>query len=242
MKTLLASLILFSNLALFAAAPPAPATAVTGKVIETIESGGYTYLLVQQVDQKTWIATKPVKVTTGDTVRVTDGQLMKDFPSKTLNRTFDWILFTSAVEINGQAANPSAALPPGHPALPGAAPAAAPHAERSAGLEVKPGTVEKLPGGYTVAQCYAEKKKLQGQTIQIRGVVVKFNAEIMGKNWIHLRDGTGTAEANDLTLTTTATVKPGDTVVAKGRLVCDKDFGYGYKYAVLLEDAEITKP
>ena len=74
----------------------------------------------------------------------------------------------------------------------------------------------------------------------MRGKVVKFTPEIMGKNWIHLQDGTGAAGTSDLTVTTSASAKTGDTVTVKGILVVDKDFGYGYAYDVIIEDAEVT--
>jgi hypothetical protein len=246
-----------------AAAPPAePSTPLplTGKVAETMDAGGYTYLLVQQADRQTWVATTPIALKVGDQVRINDGWTMKDFQSRALKRKFDWILFAQRVEVNGQpAAGAGQALPPGHPPIPGATattPALPPGhpvvsnttaaattlPPATAPIEVKPGTVEKLPGGCTVADCYTKKKELTGQTIQLRGVVVKFSAAIMGKNWAHLRDGTGQEGTDDLTVTTAATLKPGDIVAVKGRLVGDQDFGAGYKYSVLLEDAVVIEP
>ena len=73
----------------------------------------------------------------------------------------------------------------------------------------------------------------------MRGKVVKFSPEIMGKNWIHLQDGTGKEGTNDLTVTTKMMAKVGDTVVISGAVATDKDFGYGYKYGVIIEDADV---
>jgi hypothetical protein len=243
MKNLFTLIFLFANLALLTAAPPPePVTPVPlmGAVLETMESGGYTYLLVEHTGGKIWVAGKPVKLAVGDKVRIADGMLMKGFESRTLKRKFDWILFASAVEVNGQSgAAPAPALPPGHPPLTNALPAVAAHPVPTASIEVKPGAIAKVPGGYTVAECYAQQKKLAGKSIKVRGVVVKFSADIMGKNWAHLRDGTGAAGSNDLTVTTADTVKPGDAVVAEGKLSTNRDFGAGYKYAILLEDATL---
>ncbi|MGW8313899.1 MAG: nucleotide-binding protein, partial [Desulfuromonadales bacterium] len=75
---------------------------------------------------------------------------------------------------------------------------------------------------------------------KVRGKVVKFSPQIMGKNWIHIQDGTGEAGSNDLTVTTNTTANVGDTVVISGTLTADKDFGYGYQYSVLVEDAEVA--
>jgi len=91
-----------------------------------------------------------------------------------------------------------------------------------------------------VAELYAGKKDLNGRKIVIRGRVVKFTPNIMGKHWVHIQDGTGTAESYDLTVTTKDRVKVGDTVVVTGTLTADKNLGSGYFYPVLIEEAAIT--
>ena len=95
-------------------------------------------------------------------------------------------------------------------------------------------------GGQTVGDVYAKKAELSGKQVKIRGKVVKFSPMIMGKNWIHIQDGTGEAGANDLTVTTSAEANTGDTVLISGTLTTDKDFGYGYAYDVIVEEAEVT--
>ena len=92
----------------------------------------------------------------------------------------------------------------------------------------------------TVADIFTKKAELSGKPVKIRGKVVKFSPEIMGKNWIHVQDGTGEAGKNDLTVTTSSTAQIGDTVLITGTLATDKDFGYGYAYDVIIEDAEVT--
>lgn len=93
----------------------------------------------------------------------------------------------------------------------------------------------------TVAEIVTRSAELKDQTVLVRGKVVKYNPEIMGKNWVHLRDGTGSAvdNSNDLVVTTTNEAKIGDTVTAKGIVRTDKDFGSGYSYRVLIEDATL---
>jgi hypothetical protein len=101
--------------------------------------------------------------------------------------------------------------------------------------------IEKAEGGKTVAEVFAEKDQLAGANVVVRGKVVKTNAGVMGKNWLHVRDGSGAEGTNDLTVTT-ASVLPevGSTVVVSGPLTLDKDFGMGYRYDVIIEDAEVT--
>jgi hypothetical protein len=98
--------------------------------------------------------------------------------------------------------------------------------------------VERAAGGKTVAEVFAEKDQLAGKPIILRGKVVKTNANIMGKNWLHVRDGSGAEGTNDLTVTTNGTLpNVGDTVLLTGPVVLNKDFGMGYKYDVMVEDA-----
>ncbi len=101
--------------------------------------------------------------------------------------------------------------------------------------------ITKAEGGKNVFEVYTEKSELANQKVAVRGKVVKTNAGIMGKDWLHVRDGSGEEGKNDLTVTTTAQPLPnvGDTVLVTGTVVLDKDFGMGYQYPVLVEDAEV---
>ena len=101
--------------------------------------------------------------------------------------------------------------------------------------------VEKLAGGLTVADIYGGSGDLAGKTVKLRARVVKFTPNIMGTNWVHLQDGTGTEGTHGLTVTTAAVVQVGDLVVVEGPVTVDKDYGAGYRYAVIIEDAAITK-
>jgi hypothetical protein len=101
--------------------------------------------------------------------------------------------------------------------------------------------IVKADGGKTVAEIYAERDQLAGTQVVVRGKVVKTNAGIMERNWLHVQDGTGEAGTNDLTVTTTAAVPPvGTTVLVSGQVATNKDFGLGYQYDVILEDAEVV--
>ena len=123
---------------------------------------------------------------------------------------------------------------------------AAQHAAAATGPEVTEKiSVAKAEGtdGRTVAEVFAQRAALKGKAVAIRGKVVKFNAGIMGKNWIHLRDGSGTPEGkdNDITITTNDSVAKGDVVLVKGTVAVDRDFGAGYTYTVVVEEAKVTK-
>ena len=102
--------------------------------------------------------------------------------------------------------------------------------------------VEKAEGGMTVGELFARKAELAGKEVTLRAKVVKFTPQVMGKNWLHVQDGSGDAKAatHDLTVTTNVTAKVGDTVLITGPVTLEKDFGAGYRYDVIIEDAKVT--
>ncbi|TPW19716.1 MAG: tRNA/helicase-type nucleic acid binding protein, partial [Elusimicrobia bacterium] len=129
----------------------------------------------------------------------------------------------------------SPARPAGHAAKTAAPPALPPLAKAAP----RP---KGAPTELSVADVHKRGKELAGKLVAVRGKVVKTNANILGKNWFHLQDGTGDAKAgtNDLTLTSSGSAAKGDMVRAVGVLAADKDLGSGYAYKVILEDAELT--
>lgn len=211
--------------------------AFSGKVVETMNAGDYTYVRVDTGKTNVWAAAPRFSVKVGDTAAIAAGMPMPQYRSKTLNRDFDVVYFTDRVSVNGTPSSAGTAgdvqeLPQGHPPIGGQAPAAKPKVELSG--------IRKAEGGRTVAEVYADKGKLNGKQVKVRGKVVKYNGSIMGKNWVHLRDGTGTEGSNDLLVTTASEAKVGDTVLATGTVSLNKDFGANYKYSVMLEDAKVV--
>ncbi|OHC62034.1 MAG: hypothetical protein A2045_05775 [Rhodocyclales bacterium GWA2_65_20] len=92
----------------------------------------------------------------------------------------------------------------------------------------------------TIAALYQGKAALAGQAVSVQGKVVKVNNEIMGRNFLHIQDGTGDKGTNDLTVTSKQTAAVGDQVTVTGNVVLNKDFGAGYAYPLLMEEASIT--
>ncbi len=217
-----------------AAQPPAPApppaaramTApitgdnISGTVLETMSSGGYTYAKLGRGGSEVWVAGPETQLAVGAVVGKTSGSLMTAFHSDTLNRTFDEIYFVGSLGTGAAAA----------PAAPHGAPAPEAPIEK----------IARADGGKTVAEIFAEKAALSGKPVALRGKVVKVNNGILGHNWLHLRDGSGTTGTNDLIVTTVAAANLNDVVVVRGTVATNKDFGAGYSYAVLIEDATIA--
>ena len=246
MKALLAICLIFTSTFIWATEetpapmPPAaavpPAITVTGKVLEVKNVESYTYLRLSTKDGEIWAAVMKAPAKKGSTVTVENAAVMNNFESKSLKKTFPKILFGT---LGGSAAAAPAAAAPGansmgtaYPLVPGKK------------LEtINDAPVAKASGAnaHTVAEIITKRTELKDKPVVVRGKVVKYNPGIMGKNWIHLRDGSGSAadDTNDLLVTSSSETKVGDVVTAKGTIRTDKDFGAGYAYKVLIEEATL---
>ncbi|MDG4475312.1 DNA-binding protein [Thiovibrio frasassiensis] len=253
-----------------------PVGGIQGQAKEVLQGGGFTYVLIAAEKGETWVAVPETKVAVGEACNVAGGQVMQNFPSKSLNRTFAEIVFAPGLEgkkaemaggphggesgVGTPAAQPATAGAPAHGGSFGAAmqqEAGGAPAAPSAGMgEAAPGSgkavvpfvelkIAKASGdnGFTVADLFAKGGSLNGKKVKIKGQVVKFSPMIMGKNWLHLQDGTGDPLKNshDLVVTSAGKAEKGDIVTVEGVLAADKDFGAGYKYAVIVEDVTITR-
>lgn len=92
----------------------------------------------------------------------------------------------------------------------------------------------------TVAAIHQNKAALAGKTVSAQGKVVKVNNGIMGRNFVHVQDGTGEADSNNLIVTSKQTANVGDQVTVSGVVVVNREFGSGYSYPLLIEEASIT--
>ena len=208
-------------------APPAAGEVLQGTILEVLPAPPYAYLRLKTAQGEIWAAVPAGDYKVGAPVTVNVQIRMTKFESPSLKRTFDSVAMGT---VAGAA-----------PAAPGSALAGTPAAAPQAPDE----KVAKASGqdAKTVAEVYANHDGLKDKTITLRGKVVKYNAGIMGKNWLHLRDGSGDAAAhdNDLTVTTLDTAKLGDVLTVKGAVRLNKDYGSGYVYPVVVEDAKIVK-
>jgi hypothetical protein len=228
MKALaLAGLLMTTTLASSWAASPVAANSgdtVTGDVLEVKDVESYTYLRLKTAKGETWAAVSKAPIAKGAKVTLTNVMTMENFESKELKKTFPSILLGNLAGADGSAADPHAGM-------------------TKAPAEVKDVKVGKASGAnaYTVAEIVGKADKLKDKPVRVQGKVVKYNAGIMGKNWIHLRDGSGSAadNSNDILVTTDANAKLGDVFTASGVVHTNKDFGAGYSYKVLIEEATL---
>lgn len=254
---------------------------ITGKVKETMNSAGYTYVLLEKDGVQTWAALPETQVQTGQEITIYAGMEMKNFKSNTLNRTFDSIIFSSGIASavsNKNIAQPGKAemnptAKTTQDAAQGTVSDAGHHGTEMSAASTKGPKMEKTPeqmameahstvkridplkflgekidkasgeNSYVIADIYTKAKELAGKTVQVKGKVTKVSTGIMGKNWIHMQDGSGSQDAMnfDMTVTTQAQPKEGDIVTFEGVLAADKDFGAGYHYDVIIEDAKLKQ-
>jgi hypothetical protein len=224
---------------------------VTGNVLESHDASGFTYVLLDQGEVKEWYVLGPVGLKKGEQLELETRMIAENFESKTLKRTFDKVTFARVVSggtpvpvrpAQEHATAMAAQMPPGHGGE-------SSHGAMGMGSQksddIGPINVSKAEGrdGKTVAEIWASRAALGDRNVVVRGKVVKSLNGIMDKNWIHLRDGSGSADAgdHDITITTRETAKVGDIVLVSGTVRVNKDFGGGYEYPVIIEEAKIRK-
>lgn len=210
--------------------------ALTGTLVERIAVSPYVYLRLTTATGDLWVAVLDAPLTVGARVTVYNALLMEQFESKTLKRTFDRIYFGS---LDAPGALPTEMAGTG--TATGAAPSAAGATPAVVAAPVAP--VAKATGAdaRTIAELWTQKDRLANAVVSVRGTVVKYNAAVMGKNWLHLQDGSGDATkgTHDLTVTTLDAASVGATVTITGTVHLNRDVGAGYTFALLVEDAKV---
>jgi len=243
MKTLLVALAsLLAVHAAWAAGDAAPPVAppVRGEVLEVLDTDAFTYMRLRTAKGETWAAVSKAAVKKGEQVTIDNPTVMQNFQSKSLKRTFDTIVMG---RLAGAPGAPAPAMAAGSPHA--GVDMSQFHGGTGRAPEVEIGKVARAEGanGRTVAEVYANRVALKDKPVAIRAKVVKVNAGVMGKNWVHLRDGSGSAAdgSNDLLVTSKDEPKVGDLVVVKGTVKTDVNLGSGYAYKVLVEAASFQK-
>jgi hypothetical protein len=203
---------------------------LSGTVLEMLPAPPYLYLRLKTARGEAWAAVDGGSVRKGSQVTVANALLMQNFESATLKRTFPQVYFGTLAP-SGAAPN----LPATNPHA-----TAAPPANR-----IDVGTVPRAsaPNAKTVAETWAERAQLDGKSVTLRGVVVKVNEGVMGKNWIHLQDGSGDEALGtfDITVTSQDLARAGETVTITGTVRANRNVGAGYSYPVMIEDAKVHK-
>jgi len=194
-----------------------------GIVKEVLQTSNYTYLLLDIEGNETWIAAVKMDAKVGQKYYFVQNMEMENFQSKELNRIFEKILFVQQISTDPGVFTDKTQK----------------QSDYKSDIKVTKQDVEigSEKGITSISDIYSNKNKYNGAVLIVKGVVTKYNPGIMNKNWIHLQDGTESDGHFDLVITTLENSQVGDTLTLSGKLLLDKDFGYGYKYDVLMEDA-----
>ncbi|MEW6652161.1 MAG: GW dipeptide domain-containing protein [Bacteroidota bacterium] len=200
-------------------AQPAVKAAHEVTVKEVVNVTEYSYLKVADGDKEYWIACPKAEIKVGEVLTYNQAMEMKNFESKELNKKFDSIFFVDKLETK---LGTGAMNQPMRPII-----------------TQENVQIEKAAGGITIAQLFANPSAYSNRTVTVKGKVVKMNSGIMGKNWIHIQDGTKSGSDFNLTVTTQDIAVKDDIITVTGKIVLNKDFGYGYTYKVLMEDAKV---
>ncbi len=192
----------------------------TVKVKEVIQTSAYTYLLVTEGGADRWIAVSRMDAKENDVLYYNNGLEMVDFKSKELNRTFPNLLLVQVIS-DGENDLPKRQMQQPKQVKPNDAA----HSEHSSDI--------KSEGAVSLDELFTNKSNYNGKKVTVTGQVVKFNPAIMGKNWVHIVDN---ESKYDLTITTNEVVALDDNVTFEGIIILNKDFGAGYKYAIIMEE------
>lgn len=201
-------------------------------VQEVIQVESYTYLYVLENGEKKWLAAPRMEAKIGEIYYYKGGMLMKNFKSTELDKTFDEVYFLSRimnvdfVDANTGKVNKDNFV------------TEAETTREPLKLGMAYDTIE---GRVSLAELFENMSKYEGKKIKVAGKVTKFNAGILGKNWIHLSDGTSYEGQNDLMITSQETAIINDEVILEGVIALNKDFGAGYFYKIILEEAVLVK-
>ena len=228
--------------------------AFKGKVVEKQDASVYTYIRLDDgAGKQIWAAVPQTQLEIGEEITLKGGSVMTNFNSKTLNRTFESIIFASGLVRGSDNMTVQTAGGVNGSSSGAVQPKLGPHGMTSqssggstraivpfTGIKVEKSTAQN---SYTIGELFAKSVDLKDRKVTVKGRVVKISPNIMGKNWFHIQDGTGdpTANTHDLVVTSAAMVEKDTIVSLEGVLAAGKDFGFGYKYDVLIEDAVVVK-
>lgn len=230
---LVTAIFLFSSIG-FAQNPHAESGLKKVIVQEVLQVSSYTYLNVLEDGVKKWLAVPTIEAKLGDIFYYKGGMEMPDFKSTELNRTFDAVTFLGSIT-RADAIDPEKGMKD---------PNAEPETEKplkQPTLNQLELTIEAIEGGIRIGELFENKQNYAGKKIRVVGEVTKFSGEIMSRNWVHFQDGTSFEGAYDLMITSDEYVMVGDVVVFEGVITLEKDFGAGYFYKVIMEEAVIVK-
>lgn len=194
---------------------------------EVLNTEKYSYVRVTEGEEEFWIAVGKRPIEIGETYYYKGGLLKKNFQSREFNRVFETVYLVSNLLTRPANAGSGSAVDQALTRLNGG--------PNTASSDIDPDDVTPAEGAIPIAELLKNKEKYNGKTIKVTGKCVKVNPMIMGRNWLHLIDAS--VEEGDLTITTQEAIPAGAVVTLEGTISLNKDFGAGYRYDIIMENA-----
>lgn len=188
-------------------------------VQEVFVDGRYRILRVLEGSTERWLIARTLEVAVGDHLDFEDGLVKTNYRSTALNRVFDEVELVSAVVVSTHETT-----------------GADSHSAHVA-MEAPEFNSTAAKGALSSAEVLKSAAKLNGQKVRVKGIVTKVNANIMKRHWVHISESS--QGASDLVITTQTLIPVGHSVVVEGVLSVKKDFGAGYVFDVIVENAEV---
>jgi len=193
---------------------------------EVIQANSYTYVKAEEDGNEVWLAILKTEVEVDKTYYYEQAMEMKNFKSKDLDRTFETILFLGAISDTPVVKKTAEMTMPNDDAH-----------KKQEDIPRSEMNIDHEEGETAIGYLYENKESLANKKVIVKGIVTKFNPDIMNRNWVHIQDGTGGEATFDLTITTNDNIKVGSIASFEGTVAINKDFGAGYKYDLILEEA-----
>lgn len=211
-----------------------------GVVQEVLHVRDYSYVRVLEDGKEKWLAAPITNVEKGGTYYYGEAMEMQNFESKELNKTFETVYFIEKLSTTEEGVkSPLTASPNRSSTVNG---------QQMNSTETPKPVIEKkdvdVPASgntMSMAELFKNRDQYNNQVVRLKGQVTKYNPGIMNVNWLHIQDGSEFNGEFDLTVTTTAEVQLGDVVTIEGKVTLNKDFGAGYFYSIIVENATVSQ-
>lgn len=205
----------------------------TGEVLNYLNAGGYTYIEFKENSEVFWVAIPETELKKNQNITISEQMWMKDFVSKSLNKTFDKILFAT-YKNNPYSKNDTTKIQSSKASSDTSFPSLSNILKRTKSQQ----TASNKAISLTVKEIKEKKNEYKDKNIKIEGTVTKVLRGIMKTSWVHIQDKNGD---NLIFRAKTEDVKVGNNVIAYGILNTDVDYGYGYTYETIAVDSFFDK-
>ena len=196
---------------------------------ELLPTPKYIYARVKEGEQLYWIATQKQDLEIGTPYLYNESLLKTQFESKEFDRVFDTIFLVTTL------------VPKDHGIIEGTF-----HGSQNSTKKItvikdaiaKQDSAAKFMGVVRISDLVIDPGKYEGNEVVISGECIKINANILDRNWLHMKDGS--KDDYDLVITSEEQVPKDTKISVRGIVRVNADFGSGYSYPILIENGRLV--